>query len=204
MPDSRAIQGYTAEALNQVGASLNPARLARKRDTAPQPDTRDMSEDTSTRRDLASADDCRAASLDLLKTMRRSLALFTRDLEPAIYGSVEFATSLQRLALRSRFTHIRVVVVDPGPAIRDGHRLVELARRLPSFMEFRRPGPEHARLPESFLVVDETGFMYRPLASRYEGSADTANGLEARKLLKQFAEIWSLAEPEQEFRRLGL
>lgn len=163
-----------------------------------------MSEENTTRRELNSADDSRNAALELLKTTRRTLALFSRDLEPAIFGSVEFATALQRLALRSRFTHIRIAVIDPSSAIRSGHRLIELARRLPSFIEFRRPGPDHAGLTETFLVTDESGVLYRPLASRYEGFMDSDNGLEARKCLKQFAEIWSQAEPEQEFRRLGL
>lgn len=163
-----------------------------------------MSDENSTQIELVSAGDCRDAALELIRGTRRTLALFTRDLEPAIFGTVEFATAVQRLALRSRFTHIRIVVIDPAAAIREGHRLVELARRLSSFIEFRRPGPDHASLAHTFLVTDETGIMYRPLSSRYEGFADTYNPPEARKYLKHFAEIWSQAEPEQEFRRLGL
>ncbi|HET7396841.1 MAG TPA: acyltransferase [Gammaproteobacteria bacterium] len=163
-----------------------------------------MNDENKTRLELVSADDCRSAALQLVTTTRRSLALFTRDLEPAIFGTVEFATALQRLALRSRFSHIRIVVIDPATAIRDGHRLVALARRLTSFIEFRRPGPDHANLAETFLVTDETGVLYRPLSSRYEGFSDTDNGFEARRYLKRFSEIWSQAEPEQEFRRLGL
>lgn len=163
-----------------------------------------MNDESKTRLELVSANDCRSAALGLLKTTRRTLALFTRDLEPAVFGTVDFATALQRLALRSRFSHIRIVVIDPATAIREGHRLVALARRLPSFIEFRRPGPDHAGLAETFLVTDETGIWYRPLSSRYEGFADTDNSFEARKYLKQFSEIWSQAEPEQEFRRLGL
>lgn len=163
-----------------------------------------MNDESKTRLELVSADDCRSAALQLLTTTRRSLALFTRDLEPAIFGTVEFATALQRLALRSRFSHIRIVVIDPATAIRDGHRLVALARRLTSFIEFRRPGQDHANLAETFLVTDETGVLYRPLSSRYEGFTDTDNGFEARRYLKRFSEIWSQAEPEQEFRRLGL
>jgi hypothetical protein len=163
-----------------------------------------MNDESQTRVELISESDCRSAALALIKSARRTLVLFTRDLEPAIFGNVEFATALQRFALRSRYSHIRIAVIDPATAIREGHRLVALARRLPSFIEFRRPGPDHANLPDTFMVVDETGIMYRPLASRYEGFADTSAPLEARKYLKQFAEIWSLAEPEQEFRRLGL
>lgn len=164
----------------------------------------DMKEENTTRIELVSLEDCRNAALELVKNTHRTLALFTRDLEPAVFGTVDFATGLQRLALRSRYTHIRIVVIDPSAAIRDGHRIVDLARRLPSFIEFRRPGADHAGMSDTFLITDETGIMYRPLASRYEGFADTNSPLEARMYLRTFAEIWSQAEPEQEFRRLGL
>jgi hypothetical protein len=46
--------------------------------------------------------------------------------------------------------------------------------------------------------------LYRPIASRYEGYADVYSPLEARKFLKQFADIWEKAEPDPEFRRLGI
>ncbi len=135
---------------------------------------------------------------------RMYLAMFTRDLEPLIYNTEEFSAAVRQLALRSRYSRIRIIVVDPTTAIKDGHRLIELGRRLSSFIEFRRPSADHANLPEAFLVADETGLLYRPVASRYEGFADPDNPSEARVRLRLFDEIWERAEPEPEFRRLGI
>ncbi|MGH8415419.1 MAG: hypothetical protein ACRESX_11880, partial [Gammaproteobacteria bacterium] len=146
----------------------------------------------------------RDAAVRLASEARMSLAMFTRDLDPAVYNTEEFATAVRQLALSSRYSRIRIVALDPTAAIKDGHRLIELGRRLSSFIEFRRPSADHAKLPESFLVADETGLLYRPMASRYEGFADPANPSEARVRLRLFDEIWERAEPELEFRRLGM
>ncbi|MGH8281191.1 MAG: hypothetical protein ACRERZ_03255 [Gammaproteobacteria bacterium] len=163
-----------------------------------------MNTASSDYRELTSSADNRDAAVRLASEARVSLAMFTRDLDPVIYNTEEFATAVRQLALRSRYSRIRVVAIDPTAAIKDGHRLIELGRRLSSFIEFRRPSADHAKLPESFLVADETGLLYRPVASRYEGFADPDNPVEARVRLRLFDEIWERAEPEPEFRRLGM
>ncbi|MDE2197313.1 MAG: hypothetical protein KGJ56_09010 [Gammaproteobacteria bacterium] len=163
-----------------------------------------MTEPSPTARTLTTSQENREAAVMLVTGARRSLAVFSRDLEPAVYNSVKFVTAVQKLATYSSFSRVRILVIDPLPAIHAGHRLIELGQRLSSSIEFRRPSSSHAMLACAFLVVDESGYLYRPLASRYEGLADTDNLLEARAHLRIFEDIWTQAEPEPEFRRLGL
>lgn len=163
-----------------------------------------MNTRSSQYRELATSEDNRQAALELVRTARANLALFTRDLDPALYSTEEFAAAVRQLALRSRYSRIRIVVIDPAAAIKDGHRFIELSRRLSSFIELRRPSQDHAKLAESFLITDENGLLYRPVAARYEGFTDPENPFEARKHLRLFEEIWEQSESEPEFRRLGL
>lgn len=155
-------------------------------------------------RELAGWDDNRTAAEMLVSGARRALAIFTRDLDSAIYDTPEFVAAVRQLALRSRYTRIRIVVIDPTAAIKDGHRLVELAHQLSSYIEIRRASEDHAKLADAFLVSDDTGLLYRPLAIRYEGFADPYDPFAARARLRSFDDIWEQAEPEPEFRRLGL
>lgn len=148
--------------------------------------------------------DNRAAAVALTDGARRALAILSRDLEAPVYDCEEFLQALQRLILLSRKVRVRIVVVDPLPAARSGHRLIALAQRLPSFIEIRRAGPDHVGVTDAFLVADDAGLLYRPLASRYQGFADTYNPAEAGRQLRRFEEIWAHAEPEPEFRRLRL
>ncbi|MGH8278163.1 MAG: hypothetical protein ACRETQ_01150 [Gammaproteobacteria bacterium] len=155
-------------------------------------------------RELSIRTDNRTAAAQIATQARRSLAMFTRDLEAPIYDVPEFLDAARALALRSRYSRIRIVVIDPTSAIKDGHRLIELARRLSSYIEVRRPSEDHAKLADAFLIGDDIALLYRPLASRYEGFADLYTPVAARGRLSSFEDIWGHGEPEPEFRRLGV
>ncbi|HEY3858917.1 MAG TPA: hypothetical protein VGM47_04820 [Gammaproteobacteria bacterium] len=155
-------------------------------------------------RRLETLADNRAGAVAVAAVARRELALFSHDLEPLLYDKDDFISVVQALATRSRMSRIRIVCIDPGASVRAGHRVVNLAQRFSSYVEVRRASPDHAQLAETFLVADEEAVLFRPIASRYEGYADLHAPLEARKYLKQFSEIWEKAEPDPEFRRLGI
>jgi|SRR5882724_739611 len=148
--------------------------------------------------------DNREAAVAVANIAKRELALFSHDLEPLLYDRDEFIKVVQALASRSRMSRIRIVCIDPGPSVRAGHRLVGVAQRLSSYVEVRRAARDHALMAETFLIGDGKAVLYRPVATRYEGYADLDAPLESRGFLKTFAEIWEMAEPDPEFRRLGI
>lgn len=160
--------------------------------------------DNEHHRRLDSLSSGRTGAVAVAQMAKRELALFSHDLEPLLYDRDDFLKAVQAVATRSRMSRIRIVCKDPGPAVRAGHRLVALAQRFSSYIEVRRASRDHEQLAETFLVADEEAVMFRPLATRYEGYADTHAPMEARQFLKQFDEIWEKAEPDPEFRRLGI
>lgn len=153
---------------------------------------------------LKSLADNRETSVAVAALAKRELVLFSRDLEPLLYDRQEFMSVVQALATRSRMSRIRVVCIDPGPSVRAGHRLIAIAQRFSSYIEVRRASRDHAERADTFLVADDEALLYRPLATRYEGYADTHAPLEARESLRVFEEIWQQGEPDPEFRRLGI
>lgn len=155
-------------------------------------------------RRLETLADNRSAAVEVARVAKRELALFSRDLEPSLYDHEDFTSAVQALATRSRMSRIRIVSIDPGAAVRAGHRLVALAQRFSSYIEVRRAARDHAEMAETFLVADEAGVLYRPISSRYEGYAGVHLPMQARQCLKTFEGIWNLAEPDVEFRRLGI
>jgi hypothetical protein len=159
--------------------------------------------DTTYRR-LETLADNRDAAVAVTAVAKRDLILFSRDLEIPLYDKDGFIAAVQTLATRSRMSRIRIVSIDPGPSIRAGHRLISLAQRFSSYIEVRRASYDHANLAETYLVADEEALLYRPIATRYEGYADLHAPLQARQYVRAFTDIWEKAEPDSEFRRLGI
>ncbi|MFI4968315.1 MAG: hypothetical protein ACHQAU_06255 [Gammaproteobacteria bacterium] len=155
-------------------------------------------------RRLETLADNRQGAVAVAAVAKRELLLFSHDLEPLLYDKEDFLKVVQALATRSRMSRIRIVCKDPGASVRAGHRLVGMVQRFSSYMEVRRASREYEQLTETFLVADEEALLFRPLATVYEGYADTHSPLEARKYLRQFGDIWEKAEPDPEFRRLGI
>jgi hypothetical protein len=162
-----------------------------------------MSEENP-RRNLETVADNRDAALELARSARRSLVIFSHDLEPALLDQPGFVEEVRRLALSGRYARVNILLKDSTRAIRDGHRLLGLVRRLTSYMEIRKPHPDYMDINESFIVADEHGVMYRTLADRWEGIFDLDDPLRAREKLRLFREIWERSQPEPEARRLGI
>ncbi len=159
----------------------------------------------ATRRVLATLDDVHSAVLEVAAAARRTLAIFTQDLEPQILDRDDFLEIIKRLVLPNRFARVRVLVADPTRAIKDGHRLVSLGRRLSTYIDFRNVDvsfrDEHN---EAFMIADDRGLVFRPDASRWEGIADINEPRVSRKYLDTFDQIWHASATDTELHQLHL
>ena len=153
---------------------------------------------------LETRDENRIAACALARQARSSLCIFTRDLDPPLYDDLCFLDAVTALATRSRFVQVRVLVQNSEKAVKYGHRLIELSRRLSSFIQLRRPHADYQDYNEAFLIADGVGLLHRALAHRYEATVDFKAPLQARLLLKFFDEAWDKSEPDPELRRLHI
>ena len=75
----------------------------------------------------------------LLAAARRQVDIRLLRLDGSLYASPEEMTELRRIATIGRGAQIRLLINDPGTALRDGHRLILLMQRLPSVIQVRTP-----------------------------------------------------------------
>jgi hypothetical protein len=146
----------------------------------------------------------RAAAGHMAAQAQRELCLFTRDLDKAVYDQSEFLDAVKSLALRSGMSRVRVLLQDHGPVLAQGHRLIELARRLSSSIEIRVPPTDWLDAPESYLLADRVGYLHRDDATAYRASADFHAPLETERLQRRFDDIWEASQADGELRRLHL
>ena len=154
--------------------------------------------------EIDSSEANRVASLSLTRQAREEVLIMSRHLDRPIYDRTEFVDNIKELALTRRRARIRILVQDSRPVVKSGHRLLELARRIDSSIELRKPSKDYADYNAAFLVVDAVGFVMRTYSDRYEALVNFYDRGTAGELRQQFEEIWKLAGPDPELRRLSL
>lgn len=160
--------------------------------------------ETDEKLEIGTSEENREVATQMVQQCRRHLDIISRSLDPAVYDTPEFSEAVKDLALRSRFSKIRIVIIDVDAMLHRGHRLLNLAQRLTTFIEMRTPGPDHLGFNEAMLIADSTGVIHRQLSDRYDGIANFNDKSLAGQLLQQFDEIWEKATIDSNLRRLYL
>jgi hypothetical protein len=149
--------------------------------------------------------DCAEAAKALVLGCVGRLCLVTRKLEPELYNDAEIFAHLSSLAATNRNTEIRIIAQDTRVAANQGHYLIHLAQKLPTYVQIRSTvTPAHRGFRESWLIADDGAYLRLRNPDRYEGYYELDNKLECRSYLETFNEMWEACEPDQNTRRLSL
>ena len=146
--------------------------------------------------------DNREIILHLCRQTRQEIRIFTPDLESSIYDHPDLIRSLTTLATRHRQSVIRILVKDAGQAIKNGHRLIELSRRLTSSILIHRMPNNIENRETAYLIADNAGFCHKHAGNLYNGQFNFNDKLKARDLIKSFDEAWEHSRIDPEMRRL--
>ena len=149
--------------------------------------------------------DCVGAAKALVLGCVGRLYLLTQRLEPDLYNHAEIYNHLTALVSSNRNAEIHIIAQDTRFAANQGHHLIHLAQKLPTYVQIRTTvTPAHRNFRESWLLADDGAYLRMRNPERYEGYYETDNKLECRSYLERFAEIWEASEPDQNTRRLSL
>lgn len=136
-----------------------------------------------------------SARLTVLGQARYRLAIYQPLLTAEAFGDADDITELRRIASSGRGASIRILLHDPQAALRDSHRLVALAQRLPSVISIRVPVDEHdLGYGSAYLLNDAGGYVFQPDAHRPQGRAAVQDRSAQAPLLQHFNEVWERAE----------
>ena len=154
-----------------------------------------------------SSADLSAAILQLIGESRSDFAIYTRDLDPQLLNTSAAIDALRTLALRPSHSvggQIRILVQNTYRAVKDGHRMIELSRRLPDAFSFRCPVSEDLHYAGAFLLNDRLGYIERRFGDRFEFVGDLYGIAEHARLKRYFDDVWERAVPASELRRFSL
>ena len=153
---------------------------------------------------LHTAEEHQQLASRMVSQATRSVKILTLDLDPSVYDKPPFIAALKQFALRNQMTKVQVLLQDNNLVCNQGHRLTDLAQRLPSIVEIRKPGKDSPQHPETFLLADSYGYLLRRLSGRYDATACFYDRLKTTRLEEIFDEIWETGEPDMELRQLYL
>ena len=149
--------------------------------------------------------DCREAVKTLILGSVNRVYIASQRLEPELYNDAEIHEHLSQLTTNNRNTDIRIIAHDTRTAANQGHYLIHLAQKLPSFAQIRITAtPAHRNFRESWLMVDDGAYMRLRNPERFEGYYELDNKLECRSYRDEFIEMWEACEQDQNTRRLSL
>jgi len=144
------------------------------------------------------------AALELVKQCTLKLAIISKDLDPFVYDQTDFVEALRKLALNRHFVEIRILVFEPDLIIRKGHKVLDLAGKLSSFIHILKPAPQYITFNESVLIADEIGYLFRENSERYDGKVNFNSRRESKCMLDVFNDMWSTAIPDPNLRRIQM
>lgn len=148
--------------------------------------------------------DASQALATLVRASRRSLWLRAPALD-ALTDSADVCDAIKVLALSSARADIRILFDSLESAVRNGHRLIHLSRRLPSRITLRQAQQDDSDAQLCFAIADGTGLFEAsswPRPAKIDLSGHRLP--RAPRLGKQFREHWERASGSPELRELRL
>jgi len=153
---------------------------------------------------LATIEQNHNAGIALVSQARYKLDIVSRDLDHAIYDNEDFYNVVKHLATSGPKAKIRILIQDSDKAVKQGHRLVKLARKLSSFIEIRIQGKHFKEFNEAWLIVDEKAWIRRPFADKYSAEMSYSAARKLKDIGDDFETMWNEASNDPNFRQLSI
>lgn len=143
-------------------------------------------------------------AIALSATAVRHLCILSPDLDQRVFDQGELVSAVAALARGSRQTEVRILVSDPRQLVARSHRLLHLARRLPSSVRIHTLAEHPDWNGETVLTRDRDGVLYKPGGSDHEGFYEPNSRASTRQHLEHFEELWRHSAENVELRALSL
>lgn len=160
--------------------------------------------DFGERLELHSAAEHNLVLSHMLEQTQRTCYILNRDLDRAVLHQDNIRTGLFNLARRGRFSDIRILAHDTDTAVRNGHILIDLAKRLSSYIEVRQVADDFKQFNEAFVILDKRGVIHQGQAHHYDAIAEYHNPRLASDLESTFEDIWNCSTIDHNFRQFHI
>jgi hypothetical protein len=142
----------------------------------------------------------RAHALAMLQQAQRSLCIYSHDLEPWLYHHSSVQEACTRFLLANPRNQLRILLRDASRAVKEGHRLLSLSRRLSSNLHIRKLHPDYPNEALAFLLADDRGLLLLPEVGQPSGYALYQDPGRNRQRRAQFDQAWDTSMTDADLR----
>ena len=154
--------------------------------------------------EVESQEDLRQLILAMSEQAQHRILIFSHQLDNSLFDTDELCEAIKKLAIRSQRTHIHILLQNSGSMTKNGHRLLELTRRISSHMSIKITAREHREIFETFIVFDDCAYIIQGHPERYDARGNFYSSLTTRQLAEQFLEMWEHGIIDNTLRRLNI
>lgn len=140
----------------------------------------------------------------LLAAPGRELRIFDPDLAALRLNRPERIEQLKAFLRESRTRRVFIALHYPEHLTRECPRMMSLLARFAHAIQIHRTHEEIRDIQDSFLVIDQSHYLRRPVAQFTRGALGLYDETEALAMRGRFQEIWAASFPGVSSTTLGL
>ena len=145
-----------------------------------------------------------AFAVSLCRSATRCVRILSPCLDPTVFNTDGLTNAVSALARNSRQTEVRILVSDTRMLFRSSHRLLALARRLPSSVPLRTLKEHPDWNGETVVIRDHDGLLYRHGKDHSGGFYEPDSRAATQRHLDFFDALWRLSTEDPELRSMRL
>jgi predicted GNAT family N-acyltransferase len=135
---------------------------------------------------------------------RRELRILSPRLDGRVFDNEELEDAIRSLLRQGRMSRVQILVQDARSMVQRGHRLLKLARRLPSSVEMRKLREHPDWNGDTLVVRDRDSLLALPAGDTDPGFYRPGDRARCQSEIARFDELWRVAEVDPEFRALSI
>ncbi len=142
--------------------------------------------------------------VELCQSASRYINILSPTLDYAVFDNDELGEILSSLVRRSRQTRVRILIADSREIVHRGHRLLTLARRLPSKVLMQKLSEHPDWNGETVITRDHDGVLYKPEGSDHDAFFEPDSRASTQRHVDRFNTLWEVSVSDPELRTIHI
>lgn len=154
---------------------------------------------------LAAIDDFNIHMVQQASITQRNINILSKELRSDIYSDEDLVENISKIVRTNRQSKIRILIHSPVTHSAQHHRLIALAKRLPSRIEIKKIDRDIELNGEGYTIFDEQRITYFNDEDSLIGFANYEARAECKHFMENYNYLWTKrSSPDPDLRVLSL